>query len=32
MVRACQLDADVPECWDNVHLNDAIIAQLQGSG
>ena len=31
-MRACQLDADVPERWDNVHLNDAIIAQLLGSG
>ena len=26
------MDADVPERWDNVHLNDAIITQLQGSG
>ena len=32
MVRAHQLDADVPECLDDVHLNNAIIAQLQGSG
>ena len=31
-MRAHRLDADVPECWDNVRLNDAIIAQLQGSG
>ena len=27
-----QLNAKHPECWDDVHLNDAIIAQLQGSG
>ena len=26
------MDADVPECWDDVRLNDAIIAQLLGSG
>ena len=26
------MDADVPERWDDVHLNDAIIAQLMGSG
>ena len=32
MVRAHRLDADVPECWDNVRLNDTIIAQLLGSG
>ena len=32
MVRARRLDADVPEHWDDVHLNDAIIAQLLGSG
>ena len=29
---ACQLNAKHPECWDDIHLNDAIIAQLQGSG
>ena len=29
---ACQLDAKHPECWDNIHLNNAIIAQLQGLG
>ena len=27
-----RLDADVPERWDDVRLNDAIIAQLMGSG
>ena len=27
-----QLNAKHPECWDDIHLNDAIIAQLQGSG
>ena len=32
LARACWLDADVPERWDDVCLNDAIIAQLQGSG
>ena len=26
------MDADVPECWDDLRLNDAIIAQLLGSG
>ena len=26
------MDANVPEHWDDVHLNNAIIAQLQGSG
>ena len=26
------MDADVPERWDDVRLNDAIIAQLMGSG
>ena len=31
-MKACRLDADTPECWDDVCLNDAIIAQLQGSG
>ena len=31
-MRAHWLDADVPECWDDIRLNDAIIAQLQGSG
>ena len=29
---AHRLDAEHPECWDNVCLNNAIIAQLQGSG
>ena len=28
----CWLDAKHPERLDNVHLNDAIMAQLQGSG
>ena len=32
MVRARWLDADVPERWEDIHLNDAIIAQLMGSG
>ena len=31
-MRARRLDADVPECWEDVHLNDAIIAQLLGLG
>ena len=31
-MRARRLDANVPERWDNVLLNDAIIAQLLGSG
>ena len=31
-MRACWLDADVPEHWDDVCLNDAIIAQLLGLG
>ena len=31
-MRVCWLDTDVPECWDNLHLNDTIIAQLLGSG
>ena len=31
-MRARRLDADVPKHWDDVRLNDAIIAQLQGSG
>ena len=31
-MRARRLDANSPKCWDNIHLNDAIIAQLQGSG
>ena len=31
-MRACWLDADVPEHWDDIRLNNAIIAQLQGSG
>ena len=31
-MRVYRLDADVPERWDDVHLNDAIIAQLLGSG
>ena len=31
-MRAHRLDADVPERWDNIRLNDAIIAQLLGSG
>ena len=31
-MRVCRLDADVPECWDDLRLNDAIIAQLLGSG
>ena len=26
------MDADVPERWDDVRLNGAIIAQLLGSG
>ena len=32
MVRARRLDADVPERWDDICLNDAIIAQLLGLG
>ena len=32
MVRARQLDADVPKHWDDIRLNDAIVAQLLGSG
>ena len=32
MVRVRWLDADVPECWEDVRLNDTIIAQLLGSG
>ena len=31
-MRARWLDADVPECWEDVHLNDTIITQLLGSG
>ena len=31
-MRARWLDTDVPKHWDNLCLNDAIIAQLQGSG
>ena len=31
-MRVRRLDADVPECWDDLHLNDAIVAQLLGSG
>ena len=31
-MRACQLDVDVLERWDNIRLNDGIIAQLMGSG
>ena len=31
-MRVRRLDADVPERWDDVRLNDAIIAQLLGSG
>ena len=31
-MRACWLDADAPECWDDIHLNNTVIAQLQGSG
>ena len=26
------MDADIPEHWDDVHLNNAIVAQLLGSG
>ena len=32
MARVRRLDADVPERWEDVRLNDAIIAQLMGSG
>ena len=32
MVRVRRLDADVPEHWEDIRLNDAIIAQLMGSG
>ena len=32
MVRVRRLDADIPERWEDVRLNDAIIAQLMGSG
>ena len=31
-MRAHRLDVVVPERWDDVRLNDAIIAQLLGSG
>ena len=31
-MKARWLDADVPENWDDVRLNDAIIAQLMGLG
>ena len=31
-MRACRLDTDVPERWEDVRLNGAIIAQLLGSG
>ena len=31
-MRACQLDADIPERWDDVRLNDVIVTQLLGSG
>ena len=31
-MRARRLDADVPKRWDDIHLNDAIITQLLGSG
>ena len=31
-MRAHRLDTDVPERWDDVRLNDAVITQLQGSG
>ena len=31
-MRARRLDADVPEHWEDVCLNNAIIAQLMGSG
>ena len=31
-MRARWLDADIPVRWDDVCLNDAIIAQLLGSG
>ena len=31
-MRARRLDADVPERWEDVRLNDAIITQLMGSG
>ena len=31
-MRVRRLDADVPECWDDLRLNDAIVAQLLGSG
>ena len=31
-MRVHQLDAEVPKHWDDVRLNDAIIAQLMGSG
>ena len=31
-MKAHWLDIIIPECWDNVCLNDAIIAQLLGSG
>ena len=30
-MRARWLDANVPKRWDNICLNDSIIAQLQGS-
>ena len=29
-MKARRLDADVPKRWDNVRLNDTIIAQLLG--
>ena len=31
-MRARLLDADVPERWEDIRLNNAIIAQLMGSG
>ena len=31
-MRVCWLDVDVPEHWEDVRLNNAIIAQLMGSG
>ena len=31
-MRVRRLDADIPECWDDLRLNDAIVAQLLGSG
>ena len=31
-MRVRRLDANVPERWEDVRLNDAIIAQLLGLG